>query len=88
MVAAKRKPKQLGQILLEEGLLTQEQLDRALEQHRNTPKSLGRVLIDLGFIRERDLVKALAQQVGLDFVDLSEYPVEAAATTLLPEQLG
>jgi type IV pilus assembly protein PilB len=88
LVAAKRKPKQLGQILLEEGLLTQEQLDRALEQHRNTPKSLGRVLIDLGFIRERDLVKALAQQVGLDFVDLSEYPVEAAATTLLPEQLA
>ncbi len=88
MVAAKRKPKQLGQILLEEGLLTQEQLDRALEQHRNTPKSLGRVLIDLGFIRERDLVKALAQQVGLDFVDLSEYPIEAAATTLLPEQLA
>jgi type IV pilus assembly protein PilB len=88
VVAAKRKPKQLGQILLEEGLLTQEQLDRALEQHRNTPKSLGRVLIDLGFIRERDLVKALAQQVGLDFVDLSEYPVEATATTLLPEQLA
>jgi type IV pilus assembly protein PilB len=88
VVAAKRKPKQLGQILLEEGLLTQEQLDRALEQHRNTPKSLGRVLIDLGFIRERDLVKALAQQVGLDFVDLSEYPIEATATTLLPEQLA
>jgi type IV pilus assembly protein PilB len=88
VVAAKRKPKQLGQILLEEGLLTQEQLDRALEQHRNTPKSLGRVLIDLGFIRERDLVKALAQQVGLDFVDLSEYPIEATATMLLPEQLA
>jgi type IV pilus assembly protein PilB len=88
VVAAKRKPKQLGQILLEEGLLTQEQLDRALEQHRNTPKSLGRVLIDLGFIRERDLVRALAQQVGLDFVDLSEYPIVATATTLLPEQLA
>jgi type IV pilus assembly protein PilB len=88
VVAAKRKPKQLGQILLEEGLLTQEQLDRALEQHRNTPKSLGRVLIDLGFIRERDLVKALAQQVGLDFVDLSEYSIDAASTTLLPEQLA
>ncbi len=88
MVATKRKPKQLGQILLEEGLLTQEQLDHALEQHRNTPKSLGRVLIDLGYIRERDLVKALAQQVGLEFVDLAEYPIEATATTLLPEPLA
>src|SRR5829696_2758256 len=83
VVAAKRKPKQLGQILLEEGLLTQAQLDRALEQHRNTPKSLGRVVIDLGFIRERDLVRALAQQVGLEFVDLSEYPIAEQGGRLL-----
>ena len=87
MVKAKRKPKQLGQILLEQGLLTQDQLDRALEEHRNTPKSLGRVLIDLGYIRERDLVRALAEQVGLEFVDLTEYRIDAAATTLLPEAL-
>jgi len=57
MVTAKRKPKQLGQILLEQGLLSQEQLDHALQEHRNTPKSLGRTLIDLGYIKERDLVR-------------------------------
>ena len=61
MVTAKRKPKQLGQILLEQGLLSQEQLDHALQEHRNTPKSLGRTLIDLGYIKERDLVSALAE---------------------------
>lgn len=88
MVTAKRKPKQLGQILLEQGLLTQEQLDRALGEHRATPKSLGRVLIDLGYIRERDLVRALAEQVGLEFVDLAEYQVDPGATTLLPEALA
>jgi len=88
MVTAKRKPKQLGQILLEQGLITAEQLDRALEEHRNTPKSLGRVLIDLGYIHERDLVRALAEQVGLEFVDLTDYPVEPSATVLLPETLA
>jgi len=88
VVTAKRKPKQLGQILLEQGLLTQEQLDRALGEHRATPKSLGRVLIDLGYIRERDLVRALAEQVGLEFVDLAEYQVDPGATTLLPEALA
>src|SRR5581483_3834515 len=88
MVTAKRRPKQLGQILLEQGLLTQEQLERALSEHRNAPKSLGRVLIDLGYIQERDLVRALAEQVGLEFVDLSEYQVEPTATTLLPESLA
>ena len=88
MMTAKRKPKQLGQILLEQGLLTREQLDRALEEHRNTPKSLGRVLIDLGYIRERDLVRALAEQVGLEFVDLTEYRIDPVLTSLLPEALS
>ncbi|HZD17126.1 MAG TPA: ATPase, T2SS/T4P/T4SS family [Actinomycetota bacterium] len=83
-----RKSKQLGQILLEQSLLTQEQLDRALEEHRNTPKSLGRVLIDLGYIRERDLVAALAEQVGLEFVDLTEYHIDAAATAMIPEAVS
>ena len=52
MVTTQRKPKQLGQILLEQGLICEEHLQRALEEHRNTPKSLGRILIDLGYIRE------------------------------------
>jgi len=88
MVTAKRRPKQLGQILLEQGLLSEDQLDRALEEHRNTPKSLGRVLIDLGYIRERDLVRALAEQVGLEFVDLTEYRIDPVVTSLLPEALS
>ena len=86
-MTTQRKPKQLGQILLEQGLITEEHLQLALEEHRNTPKSLGRVMIDLGYIRERDLVRALAEQVGLEFVDLTEYRIDAAATALLPEAL-
>jgi type IV pilus assembly protein PilB len=86
-VTTQRQPKQLGQILLEQGLISEEHLQRALDDHRNTPKSLGRVLIDLGYIRERDLVRALAEQVGLEFVDLTEYRIDAAATALLPEAL-
>jgi type IV pilus assembly protein PilB len=87
VVTTQRQPKQLGQILLEQGLISEEHLQRALDEHRNTPKSLGRVLIDLGYIRERDLVRALAEQVGLEFVDLTEYRIDAAATALLPEAL-
>ncbi len=87
MATTKRKPKQLGQILLEQGLLDQEQLDRALDEHQNTPKSLGRVLIDLGYIRERDLVRALAEQVGLEFVDLSDYRIDAGIATLIPDAI-
>jgi type IV pilus assembly protein PilB len=88
MTTVKRKSKQLGQILIELGFITPEQLDTALEEHRKTPKSLGRVLIDLGMIKEADLVRALAEQVGLEFVDLNEFPIDATSTVLLPEALS
>jgi type IV pilus assembly protein PilB len=88
MSQVKRKSKQLGQILIELGYITAAQLETALEEHRKTPKSLGRVLIDLGMIRESDLVRALAEQVGLEFVDLSEFQVDAVSTALLPEALA
>jgi type IV pilus assembly protein PilB len=88
MTTVKRKAKQLGQILIEQGLITSAQLEQALEEHRKTPKSLGRVLIDLGLIKESDLVRALAEQVGLEFVDLADYHIDPAATTLLPDALA
>jgi type IV pilus assembly protein PilB len=88
MTTVKRKSKQLGQILIELGFITPEQLESALEEHRKTPKSLGRVLIDLGMIKEADLVRALAEQVGLEFVDLNEFPIDATSTVLLPEALA
>jgi type IV pilus assembly protein PilB len=88
MTTVKRKSKQLGQILIELGFISTEQLETALEEHRKTPKSLGRVLIDLGMIKEADLVRALAEQVGLEFVDLNEFPIDATSTVLLPEALS
>src|SRR2546426_1768743 len=88
MTTVKRKSKQLGQILIELGFITPDQLETALEEHRKTPKSLGRVLIDLGMTKEADLVRALAEQVGLEFVDLNEFPIDATATVLLPEALS
>ena len=88
MTTVKRKSKQLGQILIELGYITNDQLEVALEEHRKTPKSLGRVLIDLGMIKEANLVRALAEQVGLEFVDLADHPIDPTATVLLPEALA
>src|SRR5919198_1119640 len=88
MTTVKRKSKQLGQILIELGLITPEQLETALAEHQKTPKALGRVLIDLGMIKEADLVRALAEQVGLEFVDLTEIQIDPASTALLPEALA
>jgi len=77
--------KQLGDILLEDGLLTRMQLDEALEEHRRLGGSLGRVLVGRGALSEGQLVAALAQQIGLRFVDLSDHPVDGSAVSLVPD---
>ena len=80
--------KQLGDILLEGGLLTQEQLGVAVEEQRRLGRSLGRVLVELGVLSEGQLVAALAQQIGLRFVDLTDHPVDPAAVALVPEAVA
>jgi len=77
--------KQLGDILREGGLVTEVQLDEALGEHRRLGRSLGRVLVDMGMLTEGQLVAALATQIGLPFVDLSDYPVDAGAVALVPD---
>jgi type IV pilus assembly protein PilB len=77
--------KQLGDILLEGGLVTRDQLSEAFEEHQRLGRSLGRVLVDRGILSESQLVAALAQQIGLRFVDLSEFPVDGSAVARVPE---
>src|SRR5919106_3322569 len=83
-----RRTKDLGEILVEEGLISEEQLTMALAEQQRRGRSLGRVLIDLGLVKEPDLVAALAMKIGLEFVDLSVYPVDASAASLVPEQVA
>ncbi|GAA4354052.1 GspE/PulE family protein [Angustibacter luteus] len=71
---------QLAEILLADGLVSEGQLSAAFEEHQRAGRSLGRVLVEQGVLSETQLVSALAQQIGLPFVDLTEYPVDAAAT--------
>jgi type IV pilus assembly protein PilB len=83
-----RRTKDLGEILVEEGLISEEQLTLALAEQQRRGRSLGRVLIDLGLVKEPDLVAALAMKIGLEFVDLSDYPVDPSAASLVPEQVA
>jgi type IV pilus assembly protein PilB len=71
--------RQLGSILLEEGVLTQEQLLDATDEQQQRGQSLGRTLVELGLITEGQLVRALANQVGMEFVELGDFPVEQTA---------
>src|SRR5436190_16869342 len=79
---------QLGALLLERKLLTRDQLAAALEEQTRTRKSLGRVLVDQGVVEEADLVATLAAQIGLEFVDLGEYPVDPTAASAISASLA
>ena len=76
--------KQLGDILLEGGLVTQEQLHDAFTTHEEAGRSLGRVLVDKGILTESQLVAALATQIGLRYIDLGDYPVDGSAIARVP----
>ncbi len=79
--------KQLGEILLDEGLVTEAQLLAAIDEQGSRNSSLGRTLVELGFLNESQLVKALAQQVGMAYVDLDDYAVDRAAVAMVPSAL-
>ncbi|HEX3541359.1 MAG TPA: ATPase, T2SS/T4P/T4SS family [Acidimicrobiales bacterium] len=79
---------QLGQLLVQRGLLTEAALAFALEEQARTGQTLGRLLIDAAVVKETDLVSTLASQLGLSFVDLSDYPVDKTAVALVPDTLA
>ncbi len=83
-----KKTKKLGQVLMEEGLITADQLERALLQQSRDDQPLGRILIGMGLVKEADLVAALAKQIGYRFVDLSEYTVDPTTAALVSEQVA
>ncbi len=77
----------LGQILVDRGLITLEELHAAEAEQRDSGRRLGRVLVDQKSVTEKDLVAALATQIGMTFVDLEDAEVDARATTLLSEKV-
>jgi type IV pilus assembly protein PilB len=75
-------------LLIEEGLLTDAQLDAAVAEQARTGKPLGRLLIEQGTISEAELVRTLAHQVGLEFVDLSDRTIDGSVAALVNEALA
>jgi general secretion pathway protein E len=78
----------LGEILIERRLITQEDLDRALELQRERGDKLGKILVDLGFISARDVLSALAEQLQVPLLVLDGPPAFSPETeTLSPKFL-
>lgn len=75
----------LGEILVLQKLLSQEQLTFSLEEQKRTGRKLGRVFVENGFVTEEDISGALARQFSIPYIDLKHYNVDPEASRLLPE---
>ena len=75
----------LGDLLIQQGLLTDEQLKLALDEQKRSGRKLGRIFVDSGYVTEEGISKALARQLQIPFIDLRTYPLKAEAINKLPE---
>lgn len=85
---ARKKAKSVTHLLIQDGLVTQEQLLEALERKKETGQSLARALIEMEIVSESKLTEVLAQHLGLEFIDLSSYHIDLSAAALLEEKIA
>nr|MBP7211478.1 Flp pilus assembly complex ATPase component TadA [bacterium] len=80
-----KKPKRIGELLKEEGLITDIQLVKALAESKRLGMPLGSVLYKLGYVTLKDLKRTLHKQQGYDFVSADQLKVKEKVVNILPE---
>ncbi len=78
----------LGDLLLREGIITKEQLEKALSEQKQNGTRVGYNLVKLGFVPELELTKVLARQYKMPAVDLSKFEVDPRIVKLVPADLA
>src|SRR3989304_1246372 len=83
-----QKKKKLGEMLIAEGLINEEQLGRALEEQKRRGDRLGVVLKSLGLGTEADFIKVFGRQMGIRHMVLSHVLVDPEVVKLVPETVA
>ncbi|MGI9341930.1 MAG: GspE/PulE family protein [Gammaproteobacteria bacterium] len=87
-VERRRPRKQLGELLVEKGLVNKDQLRVALTEQKNRNERLGAILVRLGLISEALLRDVLAEMLRVESIDLSKVVPDGEAISMLPEELA
>ena len=80
-----RRRLRLGELLLNAGIVSQEQLERALSEQRKSNCRLGEALIDLGLVDEDQIIGAISEQLDVARIDLTEFKLDTKVAQRLPE---
>ena len=80
--------KKIGECLIQAGLITEEDLEIALTEHKRTGERLGVVLVRMNLATEKQIAKALAFQLGFPYINLAENPPDPGAVILIPKEVA
>ncbi|WP_404369290.1 GspE/PulE family protein [Marinobacter sp.] len=87
-MAEPRKKIRIGDLLVQNEVITEEQLMTALREQKNTGRKLGRTLVDLGYVEEDNLLNFLSRQLDIPFVQLRHFQFNNELIKRLPETLA
>jgi hypothetical protein len=77
----------IGEMLVQNGIINEDQLNKALAEQKGKNKKLGEILIELGFIKPKDLIWMLSEQAAIPFVDLRPEMLDSVLINSFPEKL-
>ncbi len=87
-MAEQRKKLRLGELLVQQGLITKDQLAIVLAEQRNSNIPLGRLMVRLGFVTETAIRDIMARTVGQESIDLAQVVADSEALSLVPEDFA
>ena len=80
--------KKIGECLIQAGLITEDDLQTALAEHKRTGERVGVVLVRMNLATEKQIAKALALQLGFPYINLAENPPDPTAVVLIPKEVS
>ncbi|MCX5700940.1 MAG: hypothetical protein NTZ63_05310 [Candidatus Omnitrophica bacterium] len=80
--------KQLGDLLVERGVIDEHQLEKALALQKDKGGLIGELLVELGFAKEEDIAQSLTAQYGFPYLPLSNYDINAEIINIVPGRVS
>ena len=88
MLPRKIVSKQLGDLLIERGILKKAELEKAVKIHREKGGLLGTILVALGYATEEQIAQAITVQYGFPYLPLSSYEIDKTLIEIIPENVA
>ena len=86
-MASFRRKMRIGELLLSRELITEEQLQHALEEKKKTDSLLGDVIVSLGYVPQDVMIEVLKKHLNIDYIDVREIALDDTIVKLLPENM-